>query len=379
MKILFISNDPNIFNATSAVRERMRSYANAIGELHILSRAPHGAQEERDGALVLHPVHASGLFLILPMISRAHALIQKEHIDIVSAQDPFEYGWIALQAQRGTSAKLHVQLHTDFLSVWFTKKGGFRALEVNMPLLNRIRSYLADTVLPRAQGIRVVSKRIKDSLIARYRKAIVEPEIIPIGVPIMLPPSVAFPPHEFSFNLITVSRLEPEKRIEDILMALGRIAQRYPSVGLFIVGEGRERKRLETLTEKLGLTKRVIFLGWRNDASGLIRSAHAYIQASAYEGYGMTLIEAALARIPIITTDVGIVGEVLKGFEDVLSSPIADPVQLAVHTTSLVEDHQLRITLPMNAERSAKKHLQEYENRTERFKAHFERMLHTTS
>ena len=145
------------------------------------------------------------------------------------------------------------------------------------------------------------------------------------------------------------------------------------------MGEGRERKRLVALTQKLGLSKRVVFLGWRNDAQGLIRSAHAYIQASAYEGYGLTLVEAALARVPIITTDVGIVGEVLKGYEDVLAAPVGDPVQLAVHITSLVEDHQLRITLPMNAERTVKNHLAEYKNGAERFKNHFERMLTTTS
>src|SRR3989344_3548115 len=124
------------------------------------------------------------------------------------------------------------------------------------------------------------------------------------------------PEHQFTFTLIAVGRLEPEKRIEDILAALKLVAKQYPMVGLFIVGEGSERGRLERMARHLGLGDKVIFLGERPDVRALIASAQAFIQASAYEGYSRTLIEAALAKVPIITTDVGIVGEVFKGYED---------------------------------------------------------------
>jgi glycosyltransferase involved in cell wall biosynthesis len=370
MKVLFVSNDPSIFDAGSAARERMRAYAKEIGELHVLSAGGKYAREERDGALILHPLRIARLLLILPMISRARALIRKESIEVVSAQDPFEYGWMALQATKGTHAKLSVQLHTDFLSPWFTRSGNFRSLKVRMPLLNSVRRILADIVLPHASGIRVVSKRIKDSLLERYGSRIPEPFIIPVGTTLIPPSAVPLPEHQFSFAFITVSRLEPEKRIEDILMALGRLGPRLHSVGLFIVGEGRERKKLEALVKKLGLQKRVVFTGWRTDDWGLMRSAQAFVQASAYEGYGVSLIKAALARIPIITTDVGIVGEVFKGYEDVLSVPPADPVNLAAQMNLLIGDHQLRLKLSMNAERTAQAHLTEIGDKTAKFVAH---------
>lgn len=370
MKVLFISNDPLIFDATSSVRARMREYATHInassstpsdptggGELHIISRAPFSSKEEQDGALYLHPYHGSKLSALFLMPRAARALITRYGIEIVSAQDPFEYGWIAAQAIQGTSTKLHIQIHTDFLSPWFTKNQGFRSLKVRMPLLNRVRVRISEKVLPKANGIRVVSKRIKDSLVIRYGPRIPEPVVIPVAVSGIVPDAVALPEHHFAFALLTASRLEPEKRIEDILMALGRIAQSYPSVGLFIVGEGRERKHLEELTRKLGLSSRVVFLGWRTDVGGLLRSASAYIQASAYEGYSRTLVEAALARIPTITTDVGIVGEVFRGYEEVLSAPVGDPAALSVHIKGLVDDHQARMLLGMNAERAAKEHL----------------------
>ncbi len=359
MKVLFVSNDLSIFDPASETHRRMQQYADAIGELHILSRAPRGGKRFQEGALTLHPLIGSRL----NMARQVREIIDVEGIELVSAQDPFEHGYAAMRAVAGTSAKLHIQVHTDFLSPWFVKGGGFRSPRIRVPFMNHVRRYLADRVLPRASGIRVVSERVRASLIARYGKRIPDPSVLPIAVSRVVPQAVPLPPHEFPFALITVSRLEPEKRIEDILFALARIHFDYPSVGLFIVGTGGELSHLQRLTKKLGLSDRVVFIAkWRSDAWGLMQSAQAYIQASAYEGYGRTLVEAALARLPIITTDVGIVGEVFKGYKEVLSAPIADPAALAVHIRGLVDDHQARSLLALEAEKTAREHVERYQD-----------------
>ena len=360
MKALFVSNDPMIFDAASAVRARMRAYATNIGELHIVSPADGDAREEQDGLLFLHPVHSWKLLRIRALAERAHALILERGIEVVSAQDPFEQGLAALRAVRGTNAKLHVQVHTDFLSPWFIRTGNWRSPSVRMPFLNQWRRRVADEVLPAASGIRVVSERVKASLVARYGERIPEPSVIPVMVDAVVPDAVVLPAHPFTFALITVGRLEPEKRIEDILAALKLVVVHYPMVGLFIVGSGRERSRLGRMARSLGLENNVIFIdGWQpaEKAWGLMRSAQAFIQASAYEGYSRTLIEAALARVPIITTDVGIVGEVFKGYEDLLSVPVADPTALSLGIVGFIEDNRVRQELPMHAEATARAHL----------------------
>ena len=363
MKVLFISNDPALFVPESAVRARMRAYASAIGTLHIISRAPRGAVGETDGPLILHPLHAGPLSSLMNLPKIARALILKEGIEVVSAQDPFEYGWCANEAVKGTSAKLHIQVHTDFLSPWFVRSGVFRSMRIHTPFLNGVRVKIARTVLPYAHGIRVVSERIRGSLLSVYKNEIPNPTVLPISVGTEVPDAVLLPEHGFSFAFMTAGRLEPEKRIEDILMALGKIALNYPSVGLVIVGEGSERKKLEALVGKLQLSSRVLFMGEQGkNAWGLMRSAHAYVQASAYEGYGRTLVEAALAKIPIITTDVGIVGEVLKGYEQVLATPPGDTANLAAHMHAIIGDHQLRRSLAMNAEEAVRTHLSKYED-----------------
>ena len=349
-----------MFEEGSAPQARLKEYAQAIGTLHVLVHVPssyHGPTEKNDGTLFLHAVRGLQWFVFKKIASQAHALILKETIEVVSAQDPFEYGRAAVQAVKGTNAKLHIQVHTDYLSPWFTRSGISRSPQTRMSSINKIRQHIADNVLPQAHGIRVVSQRIQESLVAKYGTTIVPSAIIPIAVPEALPPAVPLPGHAFTFVLMAIGRLEPEKRIEDILVALARIKDIYPSAGLMIVGDGHERKRLEHWAEVLGISMRVLFLGDRSDAWGLLQNASALIQASGYDGYGVTLVEAALARVPIITSDVGIVGEVFKGYVDVLSTPPGDPANLAVHITNLIEDVPQRHQLTTHAEEIVRTHL----------------------
>ncbi len=372
MNLLLIANDPQVFNEASEVRSQLRTYASAVGNLHVLSRSKGSMNVSHEGPLMLHPYKGSRL----AMSRAARAIIQEYDIQVVSAEDPFEYGLIAFKAVEGTKVKLHIQVHTDFLSPWFIKGGGFRSPRVRVPFLNHWRRQLADKVLPAAHGIRTVSKRVRDSLMAYYETAIVSPSVIPIPVGNVVPPAIALPEHGFSFALITASGLEPEKRIEDVLYALARIRFDYPAVGLFIVGTGSEEGSLKRLVRKLGLTSRVIFINEeRADVWGLMQSAQAYIQSSAYEGYGRSLVQAALARLPIITTDVGIVGEVFAGYHDVLSAPIADPAALAVHIRGLVDDHQARALLSIEAQKTAREHVESAGNISSRIAEDFAKVL----
>jgi glycosyltransferase involved in cell wall biosynthesis len=369
MKVLFVSNDPSVFSEGSALRARMREYASVIGTVHLISAAPKNTpptirEDVPGGTLTLHAVTLRKPFSFLELKKRATEIVIKEGIEIVSAQDPFEYGWIAQHAVKGTKAKLHIQIHTDFLSPWFTRRKIYRSAKSPMPYFNIIRKRIADRVIPSAQGIRVVSKRVYESLITRYEKRIPEPSIIPLRVSSTVPPAVPLPPHDFTFALLTVGRIELEKRMEDMLYALHKITDNYPAVGLLIVGDGRERKRLEKLTHMLGLGSKVQFLGSRPDAWGLMQSAQAYIQS-----------EAALARVPIITTDVGIVGEVFHGYEDVLSAPVADAAALATHIRGLVEDNTIRKEFVTNAEKTAREHLASVHTGPEAIAADLQKLL----
>ncbi len=146
MKALFLGSDPSLFNTKSAAHARMLTYAERIGELHIVSGAPKTGTTEyktANGLLILHGVHAPKLFLPRLLQKKTHALIKQKGIEIVSAQDPFEHGMAAMKAVRSTAAKLHIQVHTDYLSPWYVRGKIFRGPSIPVPYLNRVRRRIA--------------------------------------------------------------------------------------------------------------------------------------------------------------------------------------------------------------------------------------------
>lgn len=362
MKILFISNDPSMFDEQSTTRARMREYAKVFGELHIISPARGSVHKVEEGPLTLHPIHGNRLLALWRMVSYGERVVREQGIESISAQDPFEHGLIATAIARKTGVRLHMQIHTDFLSPWFAR----------LSPLNFFRRIIADTILPHAEGIRVVSKRVKDSLISRYGTRIAIPSVIPLTVSTVLPAPTTLPPHSFSFACMTIGRLEKEKRMEDVLRA---IALAGPQVGLFVVGDGKERVGLELLAKFLGIEKRVIFLGWRTDALALLQSAQAYVQASVYEGYGRTLIEAALAHVPIVTTNVGVVGEVLIPGTSALVAPTKNAKALSGLIRAVAGDRALQEQLKEAGYVTAERHVQSVGSLSEAVHNDLERLV----
>lgn len=364
MKVLLISSDASILDTASSGHINARNSALAIGELHVLLIA--STTKDCDyGSLLVHAITNKGPFGSLRLARKARELVAKCGIEAVWTQDVFERGALGARIAKMEELPLYVNVDTDFLSPWYVIPGIFRSSHVKVPAINRRRRKIASRVLPRATGIRVMSERVTYSLLEKYGTQIAIPVVIPIATA-PLPEAVPLPPHSFTFSLMVAGRLDAARRVVDVLDALSRIKDRYPGIGLFVIGDGPERASLERRARQLHLTDRVIFLGDRRDTWGLMRSAHVFIQASAYEGYGRRLLQAALARIPIITTDVGIVGEVFKGYEDVLAMPPGDPAALATHIMGLTEDGQARQLLALNAEAAAKRHIRAAGNIPER-------------
>ncbi len=360
MKVLFISNDPDIFDKNSSVRERMRKYAESIGELHIVSRG-EDTIDENDGKLFLHSVESFptpvGRMLTLGMITRkAKEIISKYNIELVSSQDPFEHGRVAVRAVRDTEVKLHIQVHTDFCSPFFAKES----------YKNSIRVHMADVVLLRADGIRTVSNRVSQSLIKRYGSSIVEPVVIPIVPDIdsyfenNTVTKNVLPKTPFSFVITTVGRLEKEKRFEDSIRVVASLKNKHYPVGLVIVGNGSMKKKLITLVEELDIKDRVVFLGARTDVSDILHSSNAFIQTSSYEGYGRTYIEAALAKVPMVVTSAGVIGDIFTHDVSVLVCDVGDIKCLSIQMSRLIESTALRYSLSKKAFEIASAHISEF-------------------
>ena len=104
--------------------------------------------------------------------------------------------------------------------------------------------------------------------------------------------------------VVAVGRLVPVKRFHVLLDALATCRERHPQLQAVIVGEGYEREHLEHVRRELGADDWVSLPGSVSDAEllDLYRRAWVVASASAHEGWGMTLTEAAACGTPAVAT-----------------------------------------------------------------------------
>jgi len=98
----------------------------------------------------------------------------------------------------------------------------------------------------------------------------------------------------------TVARLEPVKGLDGLIIAFHAAA--LPQARLIIVGQGDQQATLAALARQLGLAKHVIFTGFRADARELYPSFDVFVSNSSDEPYGLAILEAAAAGVPVIAT-----------------------------------------------------------------------------
>lgn len=111
-------------------------------------------------------------------------------------------------------------------------------------------------------------------------------------------------------NLVFVGRLISGKGVQDLLKSIVK----FKNLKLTIVGDGPNRKELESLTKELNLSKRVKFVGEkkRKDALQYIAKSDLFINPSYSEGLPTTVLEAGLIGTPVIATDVGGTSDVIE-------------------------------------------------------------------
>jgi glycosyltransferase involved in cell wall biosynthesis len=105
--------------------------------------------------------------------------------------------------------------------------------------------------------------------------------------------------------LLTLSRLSPTdnyKGIDEVMELLPALAQQIPGIAYLIVGEGDDRKRLETKARSLGIADRVVFAGFipENEKADHYRLADAYVMPGWGEGFGIVYLEALACGIPVL-------------------------------------------------------------------------------
>jgi glycosyltransferase involved in cell wall biosynthesis len=147
----------------------------------------------------------------------------------------------------------------------------------------------------------------------------------------------------------TIGRLEPQKGLDLFLDAIPSVARDCPDVRFLIVGGGSLEQELKAQAARLGITDRVIFTGWRNDAIDVMQLLDCFVSTSNFEGLPMVMLEAMAFAKPLVATGVGGVPEIVEtGFNGVTIDG-RDPAVLASALTRVIRDDVFRKRLGQNS------------------------------
>jgi glycosyltransferase involved in cell wall biosynthesis len=153
-------------------------------------------------------------------------------------------------------------------------------------------------------------------------------------------------PGELVFG--SIGRLVEQKDYPMQMRAFA-LAARHVPMRMVIVGAGPLEKDLKALAAKLAIADRVVFTGERSDIATVLRSFDAFVLASKFEPFGVALLEAMAAGLPIIATQVNEVPEILDGGRGGLLVPAERPEDCAEAMVRLATDATLREQLGRTA------------------------------
>ena len=148
--------------------------------------------------------------------------------------------------------------------------------------------------------------------------------------------------------IIFLGRITGIKRPDRFCNIVLNLAKRHPKVRILIVGSGDlEVSMHKKLSE---IKERVDFLGWRSDVENILACADILLLTSDNEGTPTSVIQAGMAGVPTVATNVGSLPEVIEnGVTGILTDPDEDALAMALE--SLVLDPELRKNLGENAKK----------------------------
>ncbi len=265
------------------------------------------------------PVHKKSIFSILYSIRELSKIVIAEKIDVI-----------------------HARSRVPALAAFFVSR------RTNVPLVTTCHGFYSRHLLSRVMGwgklvivaSHIIGKRMRDDFGVPHSKI----RLIPRGVNLDEFKFNERPDEVFSKNIVIglVGRLTPIKGHPLFLKAMARVARIYPQVKIQIIGDAPKpqyKEELASLVKHLGLSGSVEFLGTRYDIPELLSKMTILAAPSVgEEAFGRVVIEAGAAGVPVVTTRMGGLVDILEHERDGLLVPPDDPRILAEAVLRYLKD-----------------------------------------
>lgn len=309
-----------ILDPQSSFAEQERLHEGYVGEYTLLIPYPRDLTVPLTESVTAYGVGGgTKVVQMVRLYLKARALIKQSRYDVLTVADSYYVALVGLLVARRYGLGFEVQVHG------FEKFSGLRA-------------FLAKCIIPRADAVRVVSPRLKDLLMTQFGVAEEKITVAPLffvdtaAMPRSAEEQAALAKLNSQvvqqkgedFIFLTIGRLVPVKDITLQLEALKSLLATHPATQLWVVGDGPERVALEEQARELALLDHVRFWGWHADPSVFYTHADSFLLSSFSEGWGLVVVEAAAHGLPILMTDVGCAGDIIRDGESGLVVPVGD-------------------------------------------------------
>jgi len=193
--------------------------------------------------------------------------------------------------------------------------------------------------IEKSDGVTAVSRFLKEKTLTNYNIE-KEIEVIPNFVDTRL-----FKRKETNLRnsiaprgekiIIHTSNFRIVKRVTDVIRIFGVVEKKIPSK-LLLVGDGPDRSNCENLCRELKLEDRVIFLGKQAELVELLSSADLFLMPSQSESFGLSALEAMACEVPVVSSSVGGLPELIVHGETGYIAEIGDVERMAKYAVELL-------------------------------------------
>ena len=157
--------------------------------------------------------------------------------------------------------------------------------------------------------------------------------------------------------IFTVGRFFPVKGMRFVVEAAIEVLQKHQEVIWWLVGvDGPEKEYSLSLVEQAGLTRKILFLGQRNDVAALMKNSYLQVVGSLYEGLPLMALESSALGVPVVGTQIGGMDEAVLDEKTGLLVPKGSGHALAVATLELLDDEKHRDQLGLAAKKYVHDH-----------------------